>query len=148
MAPRSDGLPGGISHNITDRCSEGRPLVSVEDPRSGEDLYNCLKFYLPWTRYSLDFVSWGGGDAQVSQQGMKPTGRDWGFSTEGFPLISISVQLLTLVVTWGRVIFIFSVDIVVLLVLLLLSRCALSCLATLYHQLNLKRLLLLRCMWW
>jgi hypothetical protein len=21
--PRSDGLPGGISHNITDRCSEG-----------------------------------------------------------------------------------------------------------------------------
>jgi hypothetical protein len=87
----------------------------------------------------------------VSQLGTKPAGRDWGFSTEGFPLISISVQLLTLVVTQGRVlfvIFIFSVDIVVLLLLLLLSRCALSCLATLYHQLNLKRFLLLRCMWW
>jgi hypothetical protein len=25
MAPRSDGLLGGISHNITDRCSEGWP---------------------------------------------------------------------------------------------------------------------------
>jgi hypothetical protein len=23
MAPRSDGLPGGISHIITNRCSEG-----------------------------------------------------------------------------------------------------------------------------
>jgi hypothetical protein len=82
----------------------------------------------------------------VSQQGTKPTGRDWGFNTEGFPLVSISVQLLALVVTRGRVlfiIFIFSVDVVVLLLLLLLSKCALSCLATLYHQLILKRLLLL-----
>jgi hypothetical protein len=31
-APRSDGLSGGISHSITDRCSEGWPLVPVEDP--------------------------------------------------------------------------------------------------------------------
>jgi hypothetical protein len=87
----------------------------------------------------------------VSEQGTNPAGRDWGFSTEGFPLVSISVQLLTLIVTQGRVlfvIFIFSVDVVVLLLLLLLSRCALSCFATLYHQLNLKRLLLLRCIWW
>jgi hypothetical protein len=151
MAPRSDGLPGDISHSITDRCSEGRPLVSTEDPRSGEDLYNCLEFHLPWMWNSLDSVSWGGGDAQVSQQGTKPAGRDWGFSTEGFPLVSISVQLLTLVVTRGRVlftIFIFSVNVVVLLLLLLLSRCSLSCLATPYDRLNLKRLLLLRCMWW
>jgi hypothetical protein len=78
----------------------------------------------------------------VSQQGTKPAGRDWGFSTEGFPLINISVQLLALVVTQGRVlfvIFIFSVNVVVLL-LLLLSKCALSFLATLYHQLNVQRL--------
>jgi hypothetical protein len=135
-APRSDGLPGGISHSITDRCSEGRPLVSVEDPRFGEDLCNYLEFHLPWTRNSLDSISWGGGDAQVSQQGTKHAGRDWGFSTEGFPLVIISVYLLALVVTRGRVlfvIFIFSVDVVVLLLQLLLSRCALSCLATLYH---------------
>jgi hypothetical protein len=72
----------------------------------------------------------------VSQQGTKPTGRDRGFSTEGFPLVSIFVQLLTLVVTQVRVlfiIFIFIVNVVVLLMLLLLSRCTLSCLATRYH---------------
>jgi hypothetical protein len=102
IAPRSDGLPSGISHNITDRCSEGWPLVPTEDPRSVEDLCNYLKFHPPWTRDSLDPVSWGGGDAQVSQQGTKPAGRDRGFSTEGFPFISISVQLLTLVITQGE----------------------------------------------
>jgi hypothetical protein len=46
-APRSDGLPGAISHSITDRCSEGWPLVFAEDPRSGEDLCNCLEFHPP-----------------------------------------------------------------------------------------------------
>jgi hypothetical protein len=44
-ALRSDGLPGGISHNITDRCSKGWPLVPVEVPGSGEDLFNCLEFH-------------------------------------------------------------------------------------------------------
>jgi hypothetical protein len=60
----------------------------------------------------------------VSQQGMKPAGRDQGFSIEGFPFISISVLF---------IVFIFIVDIVVLLLLLLLSRCTLSCLAIRYH---------------
>jgi hypothetical protein len=134
MAPRSDGLPGDISHSITDRCPEGWPLVPVEDPRSREDLCKFLEFHPPWTRDSLDPASWGGGDAQVSQQGTKPTGRDRGFSTKGFPFVNISVQLLTLVVTQGRVLFIiFIVDVVVLLLQLLLSRCALSCLAIWYH---------------
>jgi hypothetical protein len=135
-SPRSDGPPGGISHNITDRCSEGWPLVPVEDPRSREDLCNYLEFHPLWTRDSLDPISWGEGDAQVSQQGTKPVGRDQGFRTQGFPFITIFVQLLTLIVTQGRVlfiIFIFIVDVVVLLLLLLLSRCALSCLATQYH---------------
>jgi hypothetical protein len=135
-APRSDGLLGDISHSIADRCSEGWPLVPTEDPRSGEDLYKCLEFHPPWTRDSLDPASWGGGDAQVSQQGTKPTGRDRGFRTKGFSFISISVQFLTLVVTQGRVlfiVFIFIIDVMVLLLLLLLSRCALSCLATRYH---------------
>jgi hypothetical protein len=98
-APRSDGLPGGISHSVTNRFSEGWTLVSAVDPGSREDLCNYLEFHPPWTRDSLDPVSWGRGDAQVSQQGMKPAGRDRGFSTEGFPFISIYVQLLTLVVT-------------------------------------------------
>jgi hypothetical protein len=34
-APGSDDLPGGISHNITDRCSEGWPLVPAKDLGSG-----------------------------------------------------------------------------------------------------------------
>jgi hypothetical protein len=91
-ALRSDGIPG-------DRCSEGWPLVPVEDPGSGEDLCNYLEFHPLCTRYTLDPISWGGGDAQVSQQDTKLAGRDQGFSTEGFPFVSISVQLLTLVVT-------------------------------------------------
>jgi hypothetical protein len=104
-------------------------------------------------RDSLDPVSWGGGDAQVSQRGTKPADRDRGFSTEGFPFVSISVQLLALIITQGRVlftVFIFIVDIVVvvLLLVILLNKCALSCLATRYHKLNLKRLILLRCTWW
>jgi hypothetical protein len=57
MAPRSDGLLGGISHNITDRCSEGWPLVPAEDPGSGEDLCNCLEFHPPWMWDSLDLVA-------------------------------------------------------------------------------------------
>jgi hypothetical protein len=64
--PRCDGLPGGISHSITDRCSEGWPLVPAEDPGSRENLCNCLEFHPPWMRDSLDPVSWGGGDAEVS----------------------------------------------------------------------------------
>jgi hypothetical protein len=137
MALRGDGLPGGISHSITDRCSEDWPLVPTEDTGSKEDQCNYLEFHPPWMWDSLDLVSWGGGDAQVSLQGTKPTGRDRGFSTKGFPFVSISVQLLTLVVTQGRVlfvIFIFIVDVMVLLLLLLLlSRCTLSYRATRYH---------------
>jgi hypothetical protein len=86
-------------------------------------------------RDSLDPVSWGGGDAQVCQQGTKPLDRDQGFNTEGFPFVSISVWLLALVFTQGRVlfiVFIFMVNVMVLM-LLLLSRCALSCRATRYH---------------
>jgi hypothetical protein len=66
MAPRSDGLPSGISHIITDRCSEGWPLMPTENPGSGEDLCNFLEFHRPWMRDSLDPISWGGGDAQGS----------------------------------------------------------------------------------
>jgi hypothetical protein len=112
-------------------------LIDALDPGAKEVLCNCHEFHPPWTRDSLDPVSWGGGDAQVSQQRMKPTGGDRGFNTEGFPFTSISVQLLTLIVAQGRVlivVFIFVVDIVVLLLqLLLLSRYTLSCIAPKYH---------------
>jgi hypothetical protein len=70
----------------------------------------------------------------VSQQSTKPTSGDRGFSTKGFPFVSIFVQLFALVVAQGRVhLIVFIVDIVVLLLLLLLSRCALSCWAPRYH---------------
>jgi hypothetical protein len=83
---------------------------------------------------------------------LKPTGGDQSFGPEGLHLDTISVQFLTLFVTQGRVhlvIYVFIVDVVVLqLLILLLNRCALSCWDPKYHQLNLKRLLLLRCMLW
>jgi hypothetical protein len=110
--------------------------VPAEDLESIEDLYNHLEFHLPWMHDPLDPVSRDGGDAQVSQQGRKPAGNDRGFNTKGFTFVNIFVQLLTLVVTQGRVlfiIFIFIGDVMVLLLLLLLSRCALSCLVTRYH---------------
>jgi hypothetical protein len=132
MAPRSEG----ISHIIIDRCSKGWPQVPVEDPGPEEYLYNCLEFHPPWMWDSLDPASWGGGDAQVSQQSMKAAGGDRGFNTKWFPFVSTSVQLLTLIVTQGRVllvVLIFIIDVMVLLLLLLLSRCALSYRATRYH---------------
>jgi hypothetical protein len=99
---------------------------------------------------SLDPVSGGGGDAQVSQQSTKPAGGDQSFNPEGLHLLSISIHLLTLCVAQGRVlhiVFIFIIDVMVML-LLLLSRCTLGYWASRYHQLNLKRLLLLGCMLW
>jgi hypothetical protein len=61
---------------------------------------------------------------------MKPVGEDRSFSTKGLHLLSISVHLLTLCVAQGRVllvVFVFNVDVVLLPLLLLLGRCALSC---------------------
>jgi hypothetical protein len=90
----------------------------------------------------------------LSQQSLKITGGDWSFSPKGLHLLSISVHLLALYVTQERVllvIFVFIIDAMVLLLLLLLpllNRCALGCWAPRYNQLNLKRLLLLRCMMW
>jgi hypothetical protein len=97
-APRSDGPPGDVNHSITRRCSEGWPLVPAEDPRPEEDLYNGLEFHPPWTRNSLDLISWGGGETHVSQQIMKPVGGDRSFRPKGLHLLSIFVQLLTLCV--------------------------------------------------
>jgi hypothetical protein len=130
MAPRSDGLPGGVSHRISDRCSEGWHLVPTEDPGPREDLCDGFEFHPPWMRDSLDLVSRGGGNAQVSLENMKPASGDRRFSPKGLHLLSIFVHLLTLCVSQGRVllvIFIFVVDVMVLLLLLLLSRCALGC---------------------
>jgi hypothetical protein len=94
-APRSDGLPSGVSHSITDRCSEDWPLVPAEDPGPGEELCDGFEFHPPWMRDFLDPVSGGGGDAQVSQHSTKLIVGDWSFSTNGFTLVSISILLLT-----------------------------------------------------
>jgi hypothetical protein len=96
MAPRSDGLPGGVSHRISDRCSEGWHLVPVEDPGPRDDLCDGFEFHPPWMRDSLDLVSRCGGNAQVSLKNMKPAGGDRRFSPKGLHLLSIFVHLLTL----------------------------------------------------
>jgi hypothetical protein len=85
-------------------------------------------------------VPGGGCDAQVFQQRPKTAGGDRSFNPKG----------LHLDVTQGRVLFIGLVFyVMVLRLLLLLSRQALSRWALRDHQLYHKRLLLLWCMlWW
>jgi hypothetical protein len=98
----------------------------------------------PGTRDFLDPIPGSGGDAQVLQQGSKPTGENWSFSPEGIHLIRIPVHLLILGVAWGRVLFVSLIFyVLVLRLLLLLSRRALSCGALRDHQFYLKRLLFL-----
>jgi hypothetical protein len=118
-----------------------------------EDLHNGLELHPSWTWDSLDPIIGSRCDAQVSQQSLKSASGDRSFSPEGLNILDIPVQLLALCVAQGRVlliVFIFVVDVVVLLLLLLLlSRCALGYWAPRNHQLDLKRLLLLRCiLWW
>jgi hypothetical protein len=80
----------------------------------------------------------------VLQQSSKPVGENWSFNPEGLHLIRISVHLLVLGVAQGRVLFIGLVfNVLVLRLLLLLSKRALSRSALWDHQLYLKRLLLL-----
>jgi hypothetical protein len=80
----------------------------------------------------------------VFQQSLKPTGRERSFSPEGLHLICISVHLLTLRVTQGRLLFVGLVFyIMVLWLLLLLSRQCLSHWALRDHKLYHKRFLLL-----
>jgi hypothetical protein len=80
----------------------------------------------------------------VLQQSSKCAGEDWSFSPEGLHFIRISVHLLVLGVAWGRVLFVGLIFYVLLLrLLLLLSRRALSRWALGDHQFYLKRLLLL-----
>jgi hypothetical protein len=150
MELRRDSLPGGTSHSVTVRHSEGWPLVSVEDPGPKEDLCDGLEFHPPWKRDFLDPISRGGGGAQVHQQSLKPAGGDRSFSPDGLHLINISVDLLDLCVARGRVLLIVLVlnVYVMVLQLLLLSLCALGYWAPRYHQLDHKRLLLLRYMLW
>jgi hypothetical protein len=79
----------------------------------------------------------------VFQQSSKPAGEDWSFGPEGLRLIRILVHLLIISVAWGRVLFIGLIFyVLVLRLLLLLSRRALSRWALGDHQLYLKRLLL------
>jgi hypothetical protein len=97
--------------------------VSAKDSRSEEDFCDGFELHPPWTRDFLDPVPGGGGDAQVLQQSSKPAGENWSFGHEGLHLIRISVHLLILGVTRGRVLFIGIVfNILVLRLLLLLSR--------------------------
>jgi hypothetical protein len=65
IEPRSDGVPGGISHSVTTRRSKSWPLVPIEDSGPEEDLRDGLEFHPPWTQNFLDPVYRGGGAAQV-----------------------------------------------------------------------------------
>jgi hypothetical protein len=68
----------------------------------------------------LDPALGGGCDAQMFQQSPKHAGVDRSFDPEGLHLIRISVHLLVLGVTQGRVLFIGLVFYVMVLQLLLL----------------------------
>jgi hypothetical protein len=137
-------LSGGICNNVAVRGPESWFLVSAEDSGSKEDLYNGFELHPPWMRDFLDLVPGGGCDAQLFQQSSKPAGEDRSFSPEGLHLIRISVHLLDLSVARGRVLFIGLVFyIMVLWLLLLLNRRALSRWTLKDHQLYHKRFLLL-----
>jgi hypothetical protein len=85
-------------------------------------------------RNFLDLVPEGDGDAQVFQQSPKPAGGDWSFGPEGLHLICISVNLLDLGVTQGRVLsFGFVFYVMILQLLPLFSRRTLSCWALRDH---------------
>jgi hypothetical protein len=94
--------------------------VSIEDSRSKEDLCNDFELHLPWTWDFLDPVTRGGCDVQVFQRSSKPAGGDQSFSPEGLHLIHISVHLLILGVTQGRVLFVGLVFYIMVFRLLLL----------------------------
>jgi hypothetical protein len=89
--------------------------VSVEDSGSKEDLCNGFELHLPWTRDFLDPVPVGGCNAQVFQQSLKPAGGHRSFGPEGLHLVRISIHLLILGVTRGRVIFVGLIFYVMLL---------------------------------
>jgi hypothetical protein len=121
--PRWDGLLGGIDNSITVRGPESWSLLSAEDSRSEDNLYDSFELHMPWTRDILDCVPRSSGDAQVFQQSPKPTGEDRSFSPEGLHLIHISVHLFILDVARGRVLFVGLVfHVMALRLLLLLSR--------------------------
>jgi hypothetical protein len=137
MDPRHDGLPGGISNSVTVRGPESWSLVSAEDSGSEEDFCDGFELDPPWT---LDFLDPVPGAVVRS----KPIGENWSFGPEGLLLICISVHLLVLGVTRGRVLFVGVVfNVLVLRLLLLLNKRALSHWALRDHQHYLKRLLLL-----
>jgi hypothetical protein len=142
--PRRDVLSGCISNSIIARDPESWSLMSAEDSRSEENPYDGFELHPPWTWDFLDPVPGSGGDAQVFQQSSKPAGKNWSFDPEGLHLIRISVHLLILSVAQGRVLFNGLVFYILLLLLLrLLNRRALSRWALGDHQLYLKRLLFL-----
>jgi hypothetical protein len=118
--------------------------VSAEDSRSEENICDDFELHPPWTWDFLDPVPRSGGDAQVLQQSSKPADENWSFDPEGLHIIRISVHLLVLGVTQGRVLFVGLVFyILVLRLLLLLNRRVLSRWALRNHKLYLRRLLFL-----
>jgi hypothetical protein len=122
MDPRCDGLLGGISNSVAVRGPESWSLVSAEDSGSEEDLCNNFELHPPWMQDFLDLVPGGGCEAQVFKESPKPTGRDRSFGPEGLHLVRISVHLLILGVSQGRVLFVgLIIYVMVLRLLLLLS---------------------------
>jgi hypothetical protein len=62
--PRSDGLPGGVSHSVSMRRSESWLRETAEDP-GPKDLCDGPELDPPLMWDFLDHVSRGCGDAQV-----------------------------------------------------------------------------------
>jgi hypothetical protein len=140
-ALRGDGLPDSINHNIIARCSKGWPLVPADHPAFGEDL--CYGPVLP-----------GRGTPLIRYLGVvvipKYTSRARSLLTRTETLtpydsLSSMPRYNFLLSEQGRVLLIIVTFIIITLLLLeLLSRGVLSLWALRHHNLDLKRLLLLR----
>jgi hypothetical protein len=74
--PRGDGRPGSSGNNIAVRGPESWSLMSAEDSRSEENLYDGFELHPPWTRDFLVPVPRSGGNAQVFQQSSMPAGEN------------------------------------------------------------------------
>jgi hypothetical protein len=133
--------------------------VSDDHTKPIEDLHDCFVLFSPWARNSLDSKLWRSGDVDAVQQIPRFVDGDHSFIFGGLDLVSFTVHLLLLRITQRSVvliIFIFSliiffffvvlvvVVIVVVVIVAIVLWQLLSFISRIYHDHDLKGILLLR----